>query len=83
MIKEAKELIENIKSFTKAANGPSGDAEHDAACEMRDSAKAFLRKIAIGGCDSTEAASLGRLIEDAGAVYLEDDDEDLEDAEED
>ena len=43
MLDEAKCLIKTIKEFDVAKEGDSGDAEYDAALEMEDASKAFLR----------------------------------------
>jgi hypothetical protein len=43
MLDEAKSLIKAIKRFDVAKEGDSGDAEYDAALEMEDASKAFLR----------------------------------------
>jgi hypothetical protein len=43
MLDEAKSLIKTIKEFDVVKEGDSGDAEYDAALEMEDASKAFLR----------------------------------------
>ena len=46
MLDEAKDLIKAIKKFDKAKDGDSGDEEYDAAVEMEDASKAFMRAVA-------------------------------------
>jgi hypothetical protein len=41
-VETARELLEAIQKYKIAADGDSGDAEHDAANEMADAADAFL-----------------------------------------
>ena len=43
MLEAAKALIDAIKKYDVAVEGDSGDAEYDAAVEMEDASKAFLR----------------------------------------
>ena len=43
MLDEAKCLIKAIKEFDVVKEGDSGDAEYDAALEMEEASKAFLR----------------------------------------
>lgn len=45
---EATDLLDAIVAFEKAKEGDSGDAEFDAACEMRDAALKYLRGSAQG-----------------------------------
>jgi len=41
----AREFLEAVRDFNKAMDGPSGDAETQAACNMRDSALAGFREL--------------------------------------
>jgi hypothetical protein len=43
MLDKAKSLIKAIKEFDVVKEGDSGDAEYDAALEMEEASKAFLR----------------------------------------
>jgi hypothetical protein len=54
MIAEATELLGSIKKFNTAQTGDSGDAEIDAACEMRDAALAFMLKVSERGVELAE-----------------------------
>jgi len=51
------ELLKAIDRFNEALDEPSGDAESDAACKMRDAAMAVLGE-AVAGEASLEALLL-------------------------
>jgi hypothetical protein len=40
-----EEFLADVRKFNKAVDSPSGDAEVDAACAMRDSALAMAREL--------------------------------------
>jgi hypothetical protein len=50
VIDTANEFLGDVRNFNKAMDGPSGDAENETACKMRDSAIAVLRE--FGAQDS-------------------------------
>ncbi|HEY5056364.1 MAG TPA: hypothetical protein VII58_09400 [Acidobacteriaceae bacterium] len=50
-----KEFLGDVREFNKAMDGPSGDAEADAACAMRDTAIAMAQVL---GMQDPEIASL-------------------------
>lgn len=47
MIQEAQALMKAIDTFNLAQEGDSGDRENEAACQMRDTATAFMRIAAM------------------------------------
>jgi hypothetical protein len=51
----AIEFLATVRTFNQAMDGPSTDAEVDAACAMRDSAIELLREL---GSRDTHAAKL-------------------------
>lgn len=53
-----EEFLEDVRKFNEAMDGPSGDAEVDAACAMRDSA------IAIAQVLSARDPQITKLLED-------------------
>jgi len=50
VIDAASDFLGDVHNFNNAMDGPSGDAENDMACKMRDSAIAVLRE--FGAQDS-------------------------------
>lgn len=54
MFNEAKELLEAIAKFQKAAEGDSNDKEHDSAVDMATAAQTFLLKTAEGNVELAE-----------------------------
>lgn len=84
-INTALSLVDACKTFTVAAAGPSGDAEHDAAVDMRDAALELLRSCAacylqqegdgnLAAAIATYDAEIDEAVEVAGE-YGDDEDE--------
>ena len=55
VIDAASDFLGDVHNFNNAMDGPSGDAENDMACKMRDSAIAVLREF---GAQDTQVAKL-------------------------